>query len=270
MTMVYFPDSIRRFLRSDEKNFIMGAKGSSLAVRPLPGAAAGTFASVNIVTETMRVSVRLRVVEDPQDAHMQVSFVPYVVDVSPPVPLEDRLSLHVLGGLGRAWIGEDTAGTAPAYLGTVTALLMVRGSRIHAYETAITVGQATSTRFVDLPFEPRTGEQGAGGLQQSSLLTRLSIGASARLNTRFTPVLRVHVGVQGRTIFASRHQISGSVYASDNRTHVDLTGSAGLGVMYRFNQTFILGLGASVTRAMPISGGTTYDSLEGIFHVGWF
>jgi hypothetical protein len=270
LTMMYFPDSITRYLRSDEKNFIVGATGSSLAVRPLPDAATGTIASVNIVTQTMRISVRLRVVEVPEDAHMQVSFVPYVVDVSPPVPLKDRLSLHVLAALGRAWIGENTAGAEPAYLGTVAALLMVRGSRFHAYETGIMVGQTTSTRFGALPFEPDMGEQTTGDLQHASLLTRLSIGASARLGTRLTPVLRVHVGVQGRTIFGSRHQISGSVFASDNRTRVDLTGSAGLGLMYQINQTWILGFGASVTRAMPLYGDSTYDSLEGVFHVGWF
>jgi hypothetical protein len=214
--------------------------------------------------------VRLRVVETAEDAHMQVSFVPYIVDAVPPVPLKDRLSLHVLGGLGRAWIAEETAGTAPAYLGTVTGLLMVRGSRFHAYETAIMVGQSTSTRFIDLPFEPDTGEQTAGALLHTSLLTRLSIGASARLDTRLTPVLRVHVGVQGRRIYDSRRRIADSMFEDfDHRTFVDLTGSAGVGVMYRVSQSWILGLGASFTRAMPLSGGSTYDSIEGIFHVGW-
>jgi hypothetical protein len=153
----------------------------------------------------------------------------------------------------------------------VGALLMVRGSRFHAYEAALTVGQTTSTRFVDMAFEPTTGDQLEGEFQNRSLLTRLAIGASARLDTRIAPVLRVHVGVQGRTIHGSRYMISDSVFeGSENRTRFDLTGSAGLGLTFRVSQTWILGLGASLTRAMPLYGGSTYDSLEGTIHVGWF
>jgi hypothetical protein len=270
MTMLYFPEPIERVIRSDEQNFLVGAKGTKLGVRPLPDAPVGTQASLSIITKTMRVGVRLEVVADPRGADVQVSFVRHGVDLEPAPPIRERLAVHLGAWLGRAWIGDTGTAIDTVHVGGLTGRLMVRGSRFHAYEASLTVGQTTPAQFSGASFPQSSGEELSGELERASLLVRLSLGASVRLPTRLFPVVHVNVGAQRRSHDHGVRVVGDSVFeAFDDRAMYDLTGSVGLGLNYQVSQTWVIGLGIHATHALPIDGGSTYESLEGAIHVGF-
>jgi hypothetical protein len=271
MTLLHFPEPIERLIRSDEKNFVIGARGTVVGVRPMPDAKVGTQASLAVITRTMRLSVRLQVVENPDDADLQVSFVPYIVDLAPDPPLKSRLSFQLAGTMGRAWSSNNTTEgeISAVYVGGLSARLRYRASRFHAYEASLMVGQTRSADLSEWPYLHGSGRVLPGMAQFNTLLIGGGLGVSARLPTRLTPVVRVAAGVQRRSIFDVQANVSDSTFdTGDDRAVFDLTGIAGLGVEYRVSQSWSLGLGISTTHALALDGDSTLTSLEGMIHVG--
>lgn len=73
VTVLYFPDQVKKALGSDQKNFSITVMDDTVALRPRT-ADANITANLNITTESLRVSVILKVADAPSEAVSQVVF----------------------------------------------------------------------------------------------------------------------------------------------------------------------------------------------------
>ena len=74
VTVLYFPDQVTKAQASDKENFTISAMGDTISLRPVTGAKSKVKANLNVVTESMKVTVILRVAETPEHALAQVFF----------------------------------------------------------------------------------------------------------------------------------------------------------------------------------------------------
>lgn len=77
VTVFYVPENVTRALASDKENFTIYASGDTVTVRPVRAArhTNGLRANLNIDTESLHLSIILRVVENDEEAVSQVFFV---------------------------------------------------------------------------------------------------------------------------------------------------------------------------------------------------
>ena len=73
ITSLFLPEPIKRVLASDQKNFTVREMGNAVAIKPLVADPKLT-ANVVITTETMTLTVILRITNDPREAQGQVTF----------------------------------------------------------------------------------------------------------------------------------------------------------------------------------------------------
>jgi hypothetical protein len=271
VAVLYFPDELQAVSVSNQESFLVRATGNALSIRPKGDVSIGPRASVRVVTPTMRVSLRLHVVEHIERATLQRTFLRQTAE--PPrkvdeVPIYKRFSVQLGGAAGRAWM-RDRAGNEllgdPLVVGGLTARVGFRGSRFHAYEATIHVGQS---EIVPGPCVP-AGELMAE-TQRAVSLAGAELGASVRLPFRLTPMLRVGAGAQRRDVLARIVAPDGQVFdGAAPPTFFDLTGRLAVGVEYRAYHAWSIALDINAVLGWPHDEDGQFTAVEGGFHVRW-
>jgi hypothetical protein len=291
MTVLYFPDDLDSVNASDPASFLIHASKDTLSIRPRAGLSAGTQASVRVVTRAMRVSLLVRVVEHGEHAALQRSFVepdqpqpgqPQPGETSQPAPASHaaRLSVQLGGAAGQAWV-RDQAGNHPAtplWVGSLMARVGYQGGRFHAYEATIHIGRSELVPGEDVAVGMVYDAGVAVGplmaeTDRAISLIRAELGASARLPSRLTPVVRADAGIQRRGAHSRIRMPNGEEYkgtAHDSISEIyDLTGSVGLGVQYRAYRAWSVTLEIHSLLGWPLSGNREFTAWGAGFHADW-
>jgi hypothetical protein len=181
---------------------------------------------------------------------------------------ERELALHAEAGPAVLLVEDaqdrGSSGTAPA------GRLSIRGSyglTDHlAIEADLGFVAAIGAEYADQMFAGRTGT-----LAQDERALRVTVGGTWRLGVRWIPTLTAHVGYQHRWIVGACIEENGSCVSDTipTRSLNDLVVTAGLGLDYRINARWVVGLSAQVTHAFNLDG-NAFESIEIPLAAGYY
>lgn len=269
VTVLAFPSSIVRVVRSDATHFIVEATDRRVFLRPLEQATPGTVANLQVVTEDALVTVLLHVTEQPADAATHVVFTDQRRARPAPQPRR-RLALAAGGVLGAVNVGDDER----LFVGGLEAGL------VHAHTaTRSIVAQLALTRAWYTPVAgtgpgytpPTTEAQAMASVQTVRLLAGYRVHRGQRVRAHAS----VLAGVQRWWLHESERdfvprQDAGAWQIGSWRSNTYTDGVAGLdvGLDITLWPRWHAGLGVRALRAWGIDS-AAYDSVEGWLSLQW-
>jgi hypothetical protein len=267
VTVLEFPSSIVRVVRSDATHFTVEATDRRVFLRPLPAATPGTVANLHVVTEQALVTVLLHVAEEPTEAATHISF------TDRPVPRRTRaprraLALAVGGVLGSVTIdGGDRL-----FVGGLEASVEHPRSATRSLVALVAVTRAW---FGPVTTEP-VGHT-PPGIDDTAMATvqtvRLLGGYRAQRGQRLRAHATVLAGVQHWWLQERMRILDGppvqTVESWRSQSYTDGVAGMDIGLGMTLWPRWHAGLGVRAIRAWGIGDAAAYDSIEGWLSLQW-
>jgi hypothetical protein len=263
VTVLYFPTPIVNVLHSDTRNFTVQAKRDRIVLRPSEHAKPGTVANLNVLTDTLKLSIILVVVERPEQATSQVVF-------REPTPSPGwRLLLSMGGILGVAFqdhmVGTSRSSTS-LFMGPESHLMLLKAND-YGLDVSLALAQLQIDHLDamvqaspdDLPFV------------QSTILTRVLVGISSRFGQRMRP--RVHFGAGAQVEIPVDRRVDlgrgdRAIVQDSAPLQLDLLLTTGTSIDMTIARHWRAGVGVRVTRTL-YSGGSQFLSIESSLFIRW-
>lgn len=173
----------------------------------------------------------------------------------------DEASFHPQVSYGRVTLGDTEAGSLTdmgSYRG-IGGRFTYATSDWYAYETQFSLGSTGTLRY-DLDAD--------SVLFRSPQWGRLDIGMSARLGALWIPTVQGAIGMQVRSSGDGYLNEVDCIKTADPRWNVEIIGTLGLGLDYRFAAHWILG--GNVTLQRDVLAGPGFDAIGGTFHIAYY